>query len=295
MYRSILVLLIISCAWLAEAQRDWDAVEVQVVSVADGVHMLVGSGGNSGVSVGEDGTFLVDDQFAPLTDKILAAVRTITPDPVRFIVNTHMHGDHTGGNENLGKRGAIIVAHDNVRKRMSAEQVREILRQDTTPASPPDALPKITFADGVTFHWNGDTIRVFHVENAHTDGDSIIHFTNADVFHMGDTFFNGRYPFIDIDFGGNVDGVIAAADRVLSMSQPTTKILPGHGEIGTPEDLRRYRDMLSTVRDRVQSMIDEGKTIDEVVAAAPTADFESIRSRGSEVGEVTKQSPATLS
>ena len=274
MYRSILVLLIVSCAWLAEAQDDWDAVEVQVVSVADGVHMLVGRGGNIGVSVGEDGTFLVDDQFAPLTDKILAAVRTISPDPVRFIVNTHFHGDHTGGNENLGKQGTIIVAHDNVRKRMSTEQVREILRQDTTPASPPDALPKITFADGVTFHWNGDTIRVFHVDPAHTDGDSIIHFTNANVFHMGDTFFRGRYPFIDVDFGGRVDGVIAAADRVLSMAQPTTKLIPGHGELATPEDLRRYRDMLSDIRDRVQALIDEGKSIDEVVAAKPAAQYD---------------------
>ena len=282
MYRMILVLLVVSCAWLAEAQEDWDAVEVQVVSVAEGVHALVGRGGNIGVSVGEDGTILIDDQFAPLTDKILAAVRTITADPVRFVVNTHFHGDHTGGNENLGKQGSIIVAHDNVRKRMSSEQVREILRQDTTSASPPDALPKITFADGVTFHWNGDTIQVFHVENAHTDGDSIIHFTNADVFHMGDTFFNGRYPFIDIDFGGNVNGVIAAADRVLSMSQPTTKILPGHGELATPGDLRRYRDMLSTVRDRVQSLIDEGKNIDEVVAAAPTADFDAQLGENSE-------------
>lgn len=274
MYRSILVLLIVSCAWLAEAQDDWDAVEVQIVSVADGVHMLVGRGGNIGVSVGEDGTFLVDDQFAPLTDKILAAVRTISPDPVRFIVNTHFHGDHTGGNENLGKQGSIIVAHDNVRKRMSTEQVREILRQDTTPASPPDALPKITFADGVTFHWNGDTIRVFHVDPAHTDGDSIIHFTNANVFHMGDTFFRGRYPFIDVDFGGRVDGVIAAADRVLSMAQPTTKLIPGHGELATPEDLRRYRDMLSDIRDRVQALIDEGKSIDEVVAAKPAAQYD---------------------
>ena len=274
MYRMILVLLVVSCAWLAEAQRDFDAVEVQVVSVADGVHMLVGAGGNIGVSVGEDGTFLVDDQFAPLTEKILAAVRTITPEPVRFIVNTHFHGDHTGGNENLGKQGSIIVAHDNVRKRMSTEQVRKILRQDTTPASPPDALPKITFADGVTFHWNGDTIRVFHVDPAHTDGDSIIHFTNANVFHMGDTFFRGRYPFIDVDFGGRVDGVIAAADAVLSMARPTTKLIPGHGELATPEDLRRYRDMLSDIRDRVQTLIDEGKSIDEVVAAKPAAQYD---------------------
>ena len=275
MYRSILVLLMVSCAGLAEAQQDeWDAVEVRVVTISDGLHMLVGRGGNIGLSVGEDGTFLVDDQFAPLTDKIVAAVRTVTADPVRFIVNTHFHGDHSGGNENFGKRGSIIVAHHNVRKRMSVEQVRQILRQDRTPAAPPEALPKITFADEVTFHWNGDTIRVFHVENAHTDGDSIIQFTNADVFHTGDVFFNGRYPFIDIDSGGNVNGIIAAADRLLSMSQSTTKFLPGHGEMATPEDLRRYRDMLSAVRDRVQALIDQGKSVDEVVAAKPTADFD---------------------
>jgi len=275
MYRSILVLLMVSCAGLAEAQQDeWDAVEVRVVTISDGLHMLVGRGGNIGLSVGEDGTFLVDDQFAPLTDKIVAAVRTVTADPVRFIVNTHFHGDHSGGNENFGKRGSIIVAHHNVRKRMSVEQVRQILRQDRTPAAPPEALPKITFADEVTFHWNGDTIRVFHVENAHTDGDSIIQFTNADVFHTGDVFFNGRYPFIDIDSGGNVNGIIAAADRLLSMSQSTTKFLPGHGEMATPEDLRRYRDMLSAVRDRVQALIDQGKSVDEAVAAKPTADFD---------------------
>ena len=274
MYRWILVLLALSCAGVARAQEDWDAVEVQAVPIAGSVHMLVGRGGNIGVSVGVDGTILVDDQFAPLTDKIVAAVQTITSDPVRFIINTHFHGDHTGGNENFGKRGSIITAHENVRLRMSTEQVRKVLRQDTTPAAPPDALPKITFADEVTFHWNGDTIRVFHVDNAHTDGDSIIHFTNADVFHMGDTFFRGRYPFIDVDSGGNVNGIIAAADRVLTMTRPTSKILPGHGELATPADLRGYRDMLTDIRDRVQALIDQGKSIDEVVAAKPAAKYD---------------------
>jgi glyoxylase-like metal-dependent hydrolase (beta-lactamase superfamily II) len=274
MYRWILVLLALSCAGVARAQEDWDAVQVQAVPIAGSVHMLVGRGGNIGVSVGADGTILVDDQFAPLTDKIVAAVQTITPDPVRFIINTHFHGDHTGGNENFGKRGSIITAHENVRLRMSTEQVRKVLRQDTTRAAPPDALPKITFADEVTFHWNGDTIHVFHVDNAHTDGDSIIHFTNADVFHMGDTFFRGRYPFIDVDSGGNVNGIIAAADRVLGMTRPTSKILPGHGELGTPADLRGYRDMLTDIRDRVQALIDQGRNIDEVVAAKPAAKYD---------------------
>jgi glyoxylase-like metal-dependent hydrolase (beta-lactamase superfamily II) len=275
MYRSILVLLVLSCAVVAGAQQDdWDAVEVKAAPVAGSVHVLVGRGGNIGVSVGADGTILVDDQFAPLTDKIVAAVESIAPGPVRFIINTHFHGDHTGGNENFGKRGSIIAAHENVRLRMSTEQVRRVARQDTTPAAPPDALPKITFADEVTFHWNGDTIQVFHVDNAHTDGDSIIHFTNADVFHMGDTFFRGRYPFIDVDFGGNVNGLIAAADRVLSMVSPSSKIIPGHGDLSTPADLRAYRDMLSDVRDRVQALIDQGRNIDEVVAAKPAAQYD---------------------
>lgn len=246
-------------------------MEIQPVSVSDGVHMLMGRGGNIGVSVGKDGTILIDDQFAPLTDKIVAAVQTITDARVRFIINTHFHGDHTGGNENFGKRGSIIAAHENVRLRMSSEQTREVLRQDTTPAAPADALPQITFADEVTFYWNGDTIRVFHVDNAHTDGDSIIYFLNADVIHMGDTFFRGRYPFIDVDFGGNVNGVIAAAERVLSMALPNTKIIPGHGDLAGPEDLRRYRDMLVDVRDQVQALIDDGATIEEVVAAKPAA------------------------
>ncbi len=274
--RSSALLVLASLLLLAPAsgQDEWGSVEVSVHAVRDGVHMIVGRGGNIGLSVGEDGSFLIDDQFAPLTDKIVAAVRTVTDDPVRFLVNTHWHGDHTGGNENFGKRGSIIVAHQNVRKRLSAEQVRTVLRQDTTPASAPGAWPKITFTDEVTFHWNSEEIRTFHVEHAHTDGDSIIHFTKADVFHMGDVFFNGRYPFIDIDMGGNVNGVIAAADTVLSMSKATTKIIPGHGPVAAPDDLKAYREMLSTVRDRVQAMIEEGRSIDDVVAAKPSASFD---------------------
>lgn len=258
----------------AQAQVDWDAVEVSAQPVRGAVHVIFGRGGNIGLCVGEDGTFLVDDQYAPLTDSILAAVETVTDDPVRFLVNTHWHGDHTGGNENFGKRGSIIVAHQNVRRRLSTEQVRTILRQDRTEASPPGAWPKITFTDEVTFYWNGEEIRVFHVAHAHTDGDSIIHFAKADVFHMGDVFFNGMYPFIDIDAGGNVKGVITAADRVLEMTKDTTMLIPGHGEVGGPSDLLAYRNMLATIRDRVQTMVDEGKSMDEIVAAKPHASFD---------------------
>ncbi len=258
----------------AQTDVDWEAVEIRPVPIRGGLHMLMGRGGNLGLSVGEDGTFLVDDQYAPLTDKIITAIETITDDPVRFLVNTHLHGDHTGGNENFGKRGAIIVAHDNVRRRMSVEQFRSVIRTDSVPASPPGALPKITFSDEVTFYWNGDEINVFHVKNAHTDSDSIIHFRIADVFHMGDTFFNGRFPFIDFDLGGNVNGIIATAEGVLARATSDSKIIPGHGELATPDDLRAYRDMLVTVRDRVQTMVNDGESVDVVVAADPAGAYE---------------------
>lgn len=258
----------------AAAQDDWESVQIEAVSVREGLYMLTGRGGNIGLSVGSDGTFLVDDQYAPLTEKIVAAIKKITPSPVRFLVNIHWHGDHTGGNENFGKAGSIVVAHRNVRERMSVEQVRKILRTDPTPASPADALPRITFTEEVTFHWNGDAIRAFHVPKAHTDGDVIIHFEKADVFHTGDAIVNGRYPFIDVDTGGNLNGIIAAADKVLALAKPTTKIIPGHGALATPDDVRAYRDMLVAARDRIQKLVDQGKSAEEVVAAKPTSDLD---------------------
>jgi glyoxylase-like metal-dependent hydrolase (beta-lactamase superfamily II) len=215
-----------------------------------------------------------DDQYAPLSDKILAAVKAITPDPVRFVLNTHWHGDHTGGNENMGKAGAYIVAHDNVRKRMSSEHFNAVF-QRTTPASPEGALPVVTFAEGITFHWNGEEIRVYHVPPAHTDGDAIVHFVKADVVHMGDLFFNGfNYPFVDVSSGGRVDGVIGAADRVLAAVSDKTRIIPGHGPLATKADLQLYRDTVKTLRDRIAKLKAEGKTKEDVIAAKPTADYD---------------------
>lgn len=253
--------------------QNFDTIRVESVPVTAGVYMLRGAGGNIGVSVGADGAFLVDDQYAPLTEKIQRAVRALTPEAVRFVVNTHWHGDHTGGNENLGKAGALIVAHENVRKRMSVEQFLELFGQ-TIPASPPGALPVITFTEAVTFHWNGDEIHAFHVEHAHTDGDAIIHFRKANVVHMGDVYMNGFYPFIDIGTGGSVDGVIAAVDEVLTRADDATKIIPGHGPLSSRAELRAYRDMLAAVRDRVWGLITQGKAREQVVAAHPTAEFD---------------------
>lgn len=236
------------------------------------IYMLVGRGGNVGLSVGEDGAFLVDDKFAPLTDEIRAAVASVSDSEVEFVMNTHWHGDHVGGNENFGEAGSLIVAHENVRKRMNPRAFRDLMGRSEQ--APPAALPVITFTDAVTFHWNGDDIRAFHVEHAHTDGDAIIHFPENDVLHMGDTFFNGFYPFVDVESGGSIHGMVTAARRALDLSGPDTRIIPGHGPLAGIEDLRAYHGMLRAVRDRVQDLIDEGRSLEEVVEAGPTERFD---------------------
>lgn len=255
-----------------DAQQDMSDVEITTIPLESGLFMLMGRGGNIGLSVGEDGAFLIDDQFAPLTEKILAAVAEVTDQPVRWVLNTHWHGDHTGGNENLGNAGAMIVAHRNVYRRMNPAEFADLVGRSGQ--APRAALPVVTFDEGVQFHWNGRHIDVTHIGTAHTDGDAIVHFPRANVFHMGDTFFRGRYPFVDMDSGGGVDGVIAAANFVLERSNEGTRIIPGHGDLASPEHLREYRDMLETVRMRVASLVANGRTEDQVVAAAPTADLD---------------------
>ncbi len=255
----------------ALAQRNFDDVQIEATQVADNIYMLTGSGGNIGVIIGDDDTFIIDDQFAPLTEKIIAAIAELTDNPVKFVLNTHWHGDHTGGNENFGKAGALIVAHDNVRERMSAKQLADAI--DNADAS--KALPVVTFAEDVTFHLNGETIHAFHVDEAHTDGDTIIHFKKANVFHMGDTFFSGRFPYIDLDSGGGIDGMISSANKVLSLSNDDTKIIPGHGPLSTPADLKEYRDVMMKVRAKIMFMVTEDKTLEEVIASNPTEGYES--------------------
>jgi glyoxylase-like metal-dependent hydrolase (beta-lactamase superfamily II) len=267
--------IIISClvATSAFAQQDFSKVQIKTIPVAKGVYMLVGSGGNIGLSVGQDGAFLIDDQYAPLTEKILKAISAVTDQPVRFLVNTHWHYDHTGGNENIGKGGTIIVAHDNVRKRLAKGQFMKVFNANIPP-SPPEALPVITFADSVTFHWNDETLEVVHARAAHTDGDAVIYFKNTNVVHVGDLFFNGLYPFIDAESGGSIEGVIAGAEEVLDRIDDHTKVIPGHGPLGNKTDLKAYRDMLAAVHERMTKLIKAGKNIDEIVAAKPTADYD---------------------
>ena len=257
----------------------FDTVQVRSIRVADRAYVLAGAGGNIGVAIGDSGVILVDDQFAPLTPKVLAAVKALTPLPVRFVLNTHWHGDHTGGNENMRGAGAIVVAHENVRKRMSTEQFLQMFKEKVPP-SPAGALPGVTFTDAVSFHLDGQEIRAFHVRNAHTDGDAVVHFRTGNVVHMGDTFFNGRYPYIDVASGGSVDGMIAAADRVLKMIGPDTKVIPGHGAVGDRAALKAYRDMLSAARAAVLPHVTRGASLQQVIAAKPTAELDAIWGKG---------------
>jgi cyclase len=261
MLKPTLAFLLLAVAAPAAAQPNLDNVQVRVEQLAPGVAVLFGAGGNIALSYGADGNILVDDQYAPLSERIAAAVASVDPDPVRFVINTHWHGDHTGGNEDFGARGAVIVAHDNVRRRLSAGQM---LRGQMVPAAARGALPVVTFDDGVTFHLNGDTIRVTHVADAHTDGDALVHWTGANVLHMGDTFFNGMLPFIDLESGGSVDGVLAAVETGLTIADDRTRIIPGHGQVATRADLVRYRDIVRSVRDRVAAEIAAGRTLEQV-------------------------------
>ena len=259
----------------AHAQQDFSKVEIQAHKLGDSTYMLTGAGGNIGLSVGEDAVFVIDDQFAPLAAKIKAAIARITAKPVQFVLNTHFHFDHTGGNEAFGKDGALIVAHDNVRRRMSRDQLISLVNTSSPqPASPKVALPVITVAGELTFHINGEEVHAFHVPRAHTDGDLVVHFRKSDVVHMGDTYFNGFYPFIDVSSGGTADGLVAAADRVLALATDKTKIIPGHGPLASKADLQAYRDLLATVAQRIKDLRRDGKSDAEIRAARPAADFD---------------------
>jgi cyclase len=244
------------------AQTDFSKVEIKVTKVAGNVYMLEGAGGNIGVSVGDDGILIVDDQFAPLADKIRAALKGIADKKLRFILNTHWHGDHTGGNVAFGPE-APVIAHDNVRKRMAVEQKSEVFKR-TTPASPKEALPVITFNQNLTVHFNGEEIRAIHFPQGHTDGDSVIFFAGSNVVHLGDDFFAGRFPFVDLESGGSVEGLTKNIGEIITKIPAGAKLIPGHGPLSGIEDLMNYHNMLVTTSDIVRAKIKAGKTLEQI-------------------------------
>ena len=245
---------------------------IESVNVAPGVYVLIGRGGNIGLSVGRDGAAIIDDQFADMVPKIRAAVALLADKPVQFVINTHLHGDHTGGNDAFGAAGAVIIAHDNVRKFLGSDQVNPSTNQPI-PARARAALPVITFADSATLHFNDDDLEFTHLPNAHTATDIVVRFRKANVLHMGDCFVAG-FPFIDRNTGGTLDGYIRAHETVLAGIDDDTKIIRGHGPLGNKAELQAYHDMLVVVRDRIARLVRAGKTQEQVVDARPTKEFE---------------------
>lgn len=264
--------LCIGCS-IEKANAD-DKVEIKPTKLTDNLYMLEGQGGNILICISEkDGVLMIDDQFAPLTDQIMETIGEITDQPVQYVVNTHWHGDHTGGNENMGKRGAVIVAHENVRKRMSEEQFNSFFKRKTPPASE-EALPTITFTEDMTFYWGDEVIELHHVQNAHTDTDAYVWFPNSNVLHTGDVYFATGYPFIDLSSGGTAQGVIAACKEMVSTINDETQIVPGHGTISSQKVLSDYVSMMETVLAKMEEAIKEGKSADEILEMNVTKDFD---------------------
>jgi cyclase len=262
--KSAAMITLLGLMWLftpaSHAQQDFSNVEIVAHHVAGSVYYLQGAGGNIGLSIGEDGVVMIDDQYAPLTDKILAAIRQLNEGEIRFVINTHVHGDHTGGNENLGKLGILILARDEVRVRLAAQ-------------SPAAALPVLTYSDAITIHLNGEEVYAFPVPPAHTDGDTFIHFVDSDVIHTGDVFRTTAFPVIDTNNGGTLDGSIQALGLLIGTAGPDTLILPGHGDVSSRMDVMGFRDMILDVRDQVAPMVESGMSYEEVAAADPTAAY----------------------
>ena len=247
---AVVSVLLCIAAW---AQRDYTRIEIETTHVAGNIYMLEGAGGNIGVSVGPDGILLVDDQFAPLAEKIRNALKELSEGPLEFLLNTHFHGDHTGGNVIFGAE-APIIAHTNVRKRLQME----------SPAK--EGLPVVTFDDSLSIHFNDEEIRVIHFPNSHTDGDSVIFFTESNVVHMGDLFFSGRFPYVDLNSGGDVEGLMRHIEKLLTELPPDVKLIPGHGPLSGIDDLRTYHQTLVETIDLIRGQIEAGKSLEEIKA-----------------------------
>jgi cyclase len=277
--KSLLLSGLIIASFMTQAQQNFDTVKIRPFRVAENIYMLIGSGGNIGVFTGKDGILVIDDEFAPLSEKIKGAIQSLDPTAIRFLINTHIHGDHTGGNENFKKMGVTIFAQETVRDRMMKEQVNKTLNR-TTPPRDKDALPVITFSDKISFHLNDEDIDAFHFTHGHTDGDVVIYFRKANVFHTGDIFVRYGYPFIDVSSGGGINGFVAYLDKLLPLMNENSKVIPGHGELATKSDVRIFRDMLSDIRDQVQAALKRGKKIEDIPALGITDKYDAVWGKG---------------
>lgn len=255
----IALLQIILLPVVAFSQNKKDIITHQVT---EKIYMLEGRGGNIGLCIGEDGVFMIDSKFKDLSPAIKKAIRSITDKPVKFLINTHLHGDHTGGNANFAKDEVVVVAHDNVRKRMLLPQSVKGNKKDPLPSK---ALPVVTFSENINFYFNDEDIHIFHVNNAHTDGDALVYFKTSNVLHMGDTYFRGKYPYIDVNSGGSIEGYLNALKAGAAIANDTTKIIPGHNEVSTKKELHAYIEKIEIIVERVKVAINRGKTESEII------------------------------
>jgi cyclase len=263
----------------ATAQQNFDTVKIRPLKITDQVYVLYGSGGNIGLLTGSDGVLMIDDQFAPLSEKIAAAIKGIDPGSIKYLLNTHLHGDHSGGNENFKKLGVTIVAQEMVRDRMSKEQFNARANR-TFPPRDKEAWPVVTFDNRMSFHMNGEDVVMYHFLPGHTDGDAIIHMKKANVLHTGDAFNLSGYPYIDGSSGGTFDGYIATLDKIYELANDQSKVIPGHGKVGTKADVKYVRDMLVDIRDQVTAAMKKGKKVEDIPALNLTAKYDDTWGKG---------------
>src|SRR5882762_4897224 len=271
MKKHFLLLSGIIVVFASLAQENFDTVKIRPIKVDDHIYMLKGSGGNIRVLTGKDGVLMIDDQFAPLSQKIKDAIKSLDPGEIRFLINTHVHGDHSGGNENFRRMGVTVIAHERVRERMMKEHV---YKETKEPPRDKDAWPIITLADRVSFHLNDEDIDLLHFGRGHTDGDVIVHFKKANVFHTGDIFVRYGYPYIDASRGGGVNGFIAYLDKLLPVMDENSKVIPGHGELATKADVKVFRDKLADMRDQVAAALKKGKKVEDIPALGITDKYD---------------------
>ncbi len=279
MKKQTLILAGVIVGYVALAQENFDTVKIRSIKVAEHIYMLEGSGGNIGVLTGNDGVLMIDDQFAPLSQKIKDAIKALDPAEIRFLINTHIHGDHSGGNENFKRMGVTVIAHDRVRERMMKEHV-DRASKEITPPRDKDAWPVITVTDKISVHLNDEDIDVLHFNNGHTDGDVIVHFKKANVFHTGDMFVRYGYPYIDASRGGGINGFIAYLDKLLPVMDENSKVIPGHGELATKADVKVFRDKLADIRDQVAAALKKGKKVEDIPALGITDKYDAEWGKG---------------